>query len=526
MPEVVPRELLKPLKIKDNGALLPHFQKNITGGMDSYYTIPMNPAAPSNAIGGGKQLYFDLERDECGEINDLCLEFEVSCSTAEVELAPTPYWFERIVIEASKGSGDILKTIWPEEFFIWNQITQSDEARQRWAKLSNYKLVSLKQDGLSEKLAVGENNKFKVGETKKIYLQLPALFLHLDALDMKQIRSDLRIRMEMANSTSCVISGDASNLSLDNVKLFVRSFNEESYDNARRQTRQNKNKHKYVYTDCERLQINDKTLTASTTTRIPLDSFVGKAGMIAVYIKPSTNPVASDKSIYDYQNVGPSATFDVTNSAGQSLLGNGTAINEEQLNNIFSSETGNPHLDGLYVIPFCEDIKKTLLGVVNGVFDFVSVHDYLEITFDSAPTSEVHTITQNAVSSAGTYRYAFEKCGISDQELDYNSNASAIKTVLDATPELKERNITVTAGGDLTSATQTITFNAGSGKVSEELGKITILGNGTSKVNNTAVTTQGKKGWTTGSGYQITVLMYKFKCLHVDTKGNITCKEM
>ena len=236
MPVVVPRDAMKPMRVSDDGAVLPAFQKQITGGMDSYYTIPMNPAPPSNSIGTGKQLYFDLERDECSEINDMCFEFEISCTTADVELAPTPYMFERIVIEAAKGSGDILKTIWPEEFFIWNQITLDEESRDKWAKMSNWKINKLNQDGVSEQIAIGENNKFRVGKTKKIYLPLPALFLHLDSIDMKQIRSDLRFRFEMATSANCVVSGSASNLSLDNVNLFVRSFNEESYDNARRQT--------------------------------------------------------------------------------------------------------------------------------------------------------------------------------------------------------------------------------------------------------------------------------------------------
>lgn len=525
MPVVVPRDVLKPPKVGDNGALLPAFQKNITGGMDSYYTIPMNPAPPSNSIGSGRQLYFDLERDECSEINDMCIEFEVTCSTADVELAPTPYWFERIVIEASKGSGDILKTIWPEEFFVWNQITMDEETRDRWAKLSNWSVSKLNQDGTSERISLSENNKFRAGTTRKIYLQLPALFLHLDAIDMKQIRSDLRIRMEMASDV--VVSGSVANLSLDNVRLFVRSFNEESYDNARRQTRQQKNKHKYIYNDVERLQINDKTLNAGATVRLPLDSFVGKSGMLAVFIKPSTNPSASDKSLFNFQNIGPNSTFDITNSAGQSLLGNGTAIPEEQLNNLFCAQTQNPHLNGVYIIPFCEDIKKNMLGVCNGVMDFVAVHDYLEITFDDAPTSEVHTVSIGTTASAGTYRLAFENGIMDTSELDYNASTTDIQNALAAMPKCAELDLTATVSNSLDSSTsQTFTFNTNSGKVSEELGKLTYIGNGIPKVSSSSVTTYGEKGFTSGSNYQVTILMYKFKSLTIDTKGNITCKEM
>ena len=526
MPIVVPRDALQPPKVKDDEGLLPIFQKNITGGMDSYFTIPMTPSPSSDAIGSGKNIYFDLERDECGQIDDVCIRLKVSCSNADVELVPPPFWFTSIKIESSKGSGDILKTIYPEEFFLWNQITQDEESRDRWSKLSNWSVNKLKEDGTSEKIWVSEKTKFKAGETdREIYLQIPALFFHLDAIDMKHIRSDLRIRFEMASDV--VVSGDINNVSLTNVHLLVRSFNEESYDNARRQTRQVKNKHVYVYNDCERIQVSDKTYTAGQSVRIPMDQFVGKCGAIVCYLKPSTNPSASDKSLFNYQNLGTDATFDITNSAGQSLLGNGTAITAEQLNNVFCNHTSNPHLDGMYVIPFCEDLKKTMLGVPNGIFDFAGLHDYLEITFGSAPVQEVQEVSIGTTATSGTYRLAFENGVIDTGELDYNASTTDIQNALAAIPAVKDLNITCTVDNALDeSTTQSFTFNANSGKVSEELGKLTYIGNGIPKVSSTTVSTYGNKGFTTGSDYELTILMYKFKKLIVDTKGNLTCKEL
>ena len=332
------------------------------------------------------------------------------------------------------------------------------------------------------------------------------------------------MRLEWSNDI--VISGDRTNLSLDNLNLIIRNFAEENFDHNHRVDQQIKNNHKYYYLDCERLQYNDKTLTAGSTTKFALDQFVGKCPFLIVVIKNSSSPQASDKSQIDYVEVGDDATFDITNPSSQSLLGQGTALKESQIYQIFKQQTGNPHLKGVYLIPFCENVKKSMAGVVNGFFDFVGLKDYLEIKMGNAPTSEVHTITQNAVSSAGTYRYCFANGGaISDQELDYNSNAAAIKSALESMPQLAERNITVTAGGDLTSATQTITFSSNAGRVADELGKISIIGNGTSKVNNTAVSTVGKRGFTTGSNYQVEIFMYKFKCLKVHKNGHITCED-
>ena len=164
---------------------------------------------------------------------------------------------------------------------------------------------------------------------------------------------------------------------------------------------------------------------------------------------------------------------------------------------------------------------------MNGIFDFYGLRDYLEITFDSAPTQEVHTIDLASLGVTGSYRYAFENGIISDQELDYDDTASDIKTVIDAIPQLAERDISVTVNNGIDgTTTQTITYNANSGRGVDELGKITILPNGTPKVNSTSVSTYGSNGFTSGSGYQVEIFMYKYKCLVVDEKGNLTTKDL
>ena len=180
------------------------------------------------------------------------------------------------------------------------------------------------------------------------------------------------------------------------------------------------------------------------------------------------------------------------------------------------------------MINFSNDVKQSLAGKVNGFFEFVGLRDYLEITFDSAPVQEVHTVDLGSTSAVGTYRYAFENGVISDQELSFDADASAIQSAIDALPQLVERNITTTVndGIDVTTS-QTVTFSSNAGKVSHDLGKITILGNGiTGKVNGTTVSTVGQKGWNSGSDYTVEIHMYKFKCLEVAKNGKLTCKDL
>ena len=111
-----------------------------------------------------------------------------------------------------------------------------------------------------EKFFDNEQTKFRAGETKEIYLQIPASFLHLNSFDFKHIRADVRLRMELASNI--VIDGDVSNLSLDDVSLLVSSFREESYDDQEKKQLQKQYANGYIYLDAERLQINDKTLSS------------------------------------------------------------------------------------------------------------------------------------------------------------------------------------------------------------------------------------------------------------------------
>ena len=405
---------------------------------------------------------------------------------------------------------------------LWHFMTESRESREKSSKLCNYHITKNKD---SEKFWVSDNTKFVAGETREVYLQIPALFLHLNAIDMRHIRQDFRFRLEFSND--CVISGSSANLSLDNLDVVIKSFAEESYDYTHRMGRIKGNKHKYLYCDHERLIYNDKTLTAGATTKFALDQFVGKCPFIIVVIKPNNSPVASDKSLIDFVEIGPDGTFDVTNSSSQSLFGNGTAVKQDYMYDMWTKQTGNPHLVGVYLIPFCESVKKSLAGNVNGFFEFVGLKDYLEITFDQTPTSEIHTINLESLGVTGSYRYAFENGAISDQELDYNDSIVDIDAVIEAMPQLKERNITVSVNGGINSTTtQSITYNSRAGSVSEELGKLTILGNGIPKVTSTTLTTKGKKGFSSGSNYQVEIHMYKFKCLEVAKNGHLTCQDM
>jgi hypothetical protein len=510
-------------KVHERGALLPLHQAQMTGGMDGTITLPSTPAISSSILGSGNTYYYDLEPDEVGRIDDLCFRFRITCSTSDVECLPPEQWFNRIVLECEKGSGDEVIHIYPENMVFWHWLTENRESREKSSKLCNYGRTEIKSESC-EKYWINEQTKFKAGETRDIYLQIPALFLHLNALDMKHTRNDFRFRLEFSNDI--VVSGDRTNLSVDSLDLVVQTFSEENYDHTHRMSRQRKNKHKYIYLDHEILSYNNYNLSAGQTQKFALDQFVGKCPFLFVIVKPNNSPVASDKSKINYVDLGNS-TLDITNSSSQSLLGNGTAITAQYVNDQFTKQTGNPHLKGAYLINFAQSVKSSVAGKISGFFEFVGLRDYLEITFDTAPVQEVHTVNLASLGTTGSYRYAYENGAISDQEVSYDDVAADLKVAIDAMPQLKERDISVSVNGGIDdTTTQTITYNNLSGKVSQELGKITILGNNIPKVNSTTVSTVHQPGFVSGSNYTVEIHMYKFKCLEVAKNGRITCKDM
>ena len=333
-----------------------------------------------------------------------------------------------------------------------------------------------------------------------------------------------------------VVSGTASNLSLENVNFVVRSVDEDRFDIEARDKVQKNYDQKYVYLDCERTIYNDKTLTAAKETRYDLSSFNGKAAFLMVCIKNSTQ-AASDKTLYDYYEVGPDATFDIQNSAGASQLSNGSPVSEEYIKRYFVNELHNDCPKGLYFIPFCEDIRKAIAGsLIGGFNEFVGQKDYLALTFGSAGQAEVHTIARaNGANTAGYYRVVTTKSGINDSDLAYNATTTNIQDAIKSLPSIADRNYSVTINTALNAATKnvTATFDTNrDGPVSKEVGVVSILpttlnASGTNDyVSSSTVTTRGRRGWNSGSSYSTEIYMFKFRELTVDKHGNLTVRDL
>ena len=528
MPKVVSRVETSHGKVSDGEKRsVPVFQSFATIGHKEWFTIPIQPTAPTNAFSSAPTtIYYDIEPHDAKEVKDLCIRLTLSASGGDVRIVGAPFLFDTITLISNKGSGDNLVKLYAENIIAWCMLTMNDEEQQQWSKLMNFSLADSKSRNL-KKYWYNESNYIRDGETRQIYMPLPLNFVKMSALDLSHLKNPLRLRFECSNDV--VIDGSVNNLSLDNIELLVCGHQESAFDMHAREARNKRANHAYNFLDVERITINDRTLNASTKTDFFLDQLTSKVAFFLVCIKGNTNPANSDDTLFDYLEIGKNGTFDIESSSGRSEYCNGNPVSQTVLYHHLQEQLQSKPFAGMYIIPFCEDIKKSIiLGNINGFKQMTGAKEKLSIVFDSAPTSEVQTISIGTTATAGTYRYAFENFAFSDQEVDYNDSTSDLLSAINAIPYLQERNYTASsvANNINTSASHAVTFTNTNGNISNEVGKITIVGNGIPKVNSTSVTTYGDDGWASGSNYEVSIYAYKWAKFCVDNDGELKVEQL
>lgn len=465
--KVIPRDPLPMSNV--GGHEIPSHQAHATIGRNEWQTISIQPAASTSAIANAQTIYFDLEKDDCSRIEDIMFRFKISCANAAVTLPSSAYWFDRVIVYAQRGQDEIAR-FYPENVIAFLAMTQNKDQLKYWSKLMNFNLTEFNSEG-SLKFWYSDKNVIQVGESKDVYLPIPVSFFKFGAIDPQHLHSALRFEIQFASNLA--ISGSIANISLDAVHLVVRTHQEDEMDRRAKLQHAQRIDHKYHYLDPVILSYNDKTLTASNKTTFALDSFVGKSPFLIFVIKGSTTPNVADKSDLHFKELGQYATIDLENSSGQSLLSAGNPIRQEVLYQTFTEDTSNPYIKGMYYLTFTDNIKLANAGVLNSWHQFNGQKDNLAITFDAAPTQEVHTITLNNLANDGG-RYKLSVQGEMSSDLAHNTSAANIKAAIEGLRPIKERNYSVTSSGTA-EATFTLTFGADNGRVNNEIGTVKLI---------------------------------------------------
>jgi len=533
MPQVVSRRKKLQPKVSHKNAHYPPHQVSATLGYDSVFTIPQSPAPPTAALRQNNQIYFDLESYECDVIEDICFRFRITNNdTSEAIMVPVPWLFQRVVIEFQKGTGDEAMYIYPPNWVLWYWTIYSQEQRDHWAELSNFDIKEYKSQGKSQRMWDGLCTRIGPGETKEIYIPIPCPFLHMSSIDMRHIIADLRFRLELSSD---IIAGGGTNLlELNDVHLIVSSTQEADFDKKERVSNARKNVNKYVYLDVERLTYNDKQLQSGSQTRYNLDQFVGKCAFLQFVILPSVAPNATDRSLYNFCEIGDFGTIDISNSAGRSIYGNGQPVREREIYQRFVQQTGNPYHRGMYTINFSDNMKRSFAGEVCGYHQFLGNNDYLEIIPGQPAVSHCTNLTLSAVPTQGFFLPGFERTDrqhTSGVPGHFGDEEAAILAQFNSLAQENKAYSVISVTGNWVDTSVTMCFDLKDGDVACELGNPVLLSKGMqdgSEVNigvTSVTTTRGVRGWENGQ-YTLQIFMYKYKELIVEKNGRLYCRDL
>jgi hypothetical protein len=513
-----PKDLIPYKNIRDprGGGRLPLIQSMAQINYDSFLTVFCLPTPPTTCLSNGSLINFDVDPNSFQMAENIVLRLNITCSNAAVTMVPSPWWFRTIKIRTNKGAGDYVKTWYPVES-AWALSMEPPHIRDFYEREGMIRFIELK-----EELACCYAPPLNAGETRDVYIYLSPSFLEMNSWHGQHILQTIRFELEFNNDF--VISGTATNITVNNISLLVRQHEMPESEQKEWIGDFKGNRHFYQYLDTMRLTDNGRTLTASSLTQYDLQTFIGKIPFLMVTVLPSTTPSASTHSSYRPVSVGESATWELYSPSQEPLLGKGNTITTSYLRREYFRLTGCKPLRNFYIFPFTDDIKSSWQGVASNYRAFTGAKETLGLTFGSAGTGEIHTWTNNGAATAGIWHVYWG--GEYLARMVYNRPADDAESDIEASDYFTALgyNIEISAALNANGA-KTVTFDAKDGWPSRDRCNqpLTLVGQALNDTDATCVITRrGIPGFVTGSGYQTEIYAFYFRRLEIDTRGVIT----
>ena len=529
MPVVETRYNAKHDKVVHDGCYFPTHSVIALTSKPSVFTVPIQPAASPNAFQNRNTIIFDLETAEVECVERAYFKFQLSTIASTLELAPVFEWFEDILIEESKGVGEELARIYPMTQWMYFWSCMCEEQRESCARNGAFKLVQ-NSKGEVEIQRDRVRGRLVAGQPKEFYLPIPVNFMNNGSIDMRHIINDLRIRLRVASSNNVVVSGNSSDLRVDDIELIVDSVEQLPFDEEHSMKHMRTKDHGFVFLDTEVLTYNDKTLNANAKLRHDLDAFVGKAAFIAMVIKNSTNPTGEDR--YRYADPTDSARIDLESSAGVSLYGEGTPVDIRHIKHCLTHKMAKRYIKGITVLDFSDvGIKQAFEGTVGGYHQFVGNKIYFSVEFPSPPVAEVQELFVDTVSGvADGGGVGFEVDGESSIQASASNSPSDYATFINGTEKMLDKGYTVSVNQNFAAGNSIqLTFSPAGEIDLNTVVKVNsnLTSAGTSKYyTGTTKVTEGQDGWTSGSNYQTELYLFKFRELKITSDGKLLVRDM
>ncbi|ETO03053.1 hypothetical protein RFI_34358 [Reticulomyxa filosa] len=335
---------------------MPLIQTSAQIQKENYITVYMNPSPATTCMSNGTLSWFDLQPRIAQNVKTFDLRLNITCSNAKYE-----------------DHGMI-------KFYEYKE---------------HYRFVY--------------PNPLEVNETRDVYIPIPTSYWDIGAIHFQHMSQDIRIEFEF--DSDFVISGTATNITVNNIAAVINQFDLTGDEQEMWLRDFQSTTHYYNYLDCIRVTDNSKTMTQSAKTNFDVQNFIAKSPFLL------TIGLGGD-----------GATVEMENPSNEPLLGKGNAPKWEYLEKRFVELTGKKPIRGFYIINFTQSIYDSYNGVIKGFYPFAGVKDTLAITFGGASIQETSTLTPDAAPTAGRFHVMFD-----GQELGtvaYNANAATLAAAI------------------------------------------------------------------------------------------------
>lgn len=456
----------------------------------------------------GKDVEFRPKHEQMEMLDSHVFEFTLSETggSNDVEVCPVQFFVKEIESKKNNGNVKAVRTYPEANYFIsCGGFTESKQS-------TTYK----KQMGLNDEYWT--DGTIKAGSTRKFYLRFWESEDEFINTYVKKDKGYTQITLTLADS---VKSGGSGTVGISDIRLISKEIRIPPKIRAGVDQPNRLQERRTLW--WHEVRETAQVLTASTETEIDLNKIKGDCPFLLLAIRDQ-NYSATNSTNHQFHALGDGALINVK-SYDKELLSLGSDMPIEYLqHNIWSEHLDTAKFAGrnLYLIPFCRSVKLAIQGSKNGYHRFDgSRKNVLHIKPGAAGTSQVQTINlNNAANDGGYYQLSF-KGDITDA-LAYNANAAAIKAALEALPSFKNypgKPLTVTASGAATTDF-TLTFDSEAVPPTDLVQLIpTSLNDGTvADYASTAITTEGKQGWTTAT---VDLRVYAPIFRKIDRKGGV-----
>lgn len=372
----------------------------------------MTPAPNTQALEQTAYFSFILENKTGGVIKDASLRFSLQferkngqpygpgCKNA---VQPVTQWFERIEWidrmtgeEIARYHGDVLH-------MLFNTQSQED--------------LKAVEDMVNIDRCTGRTTGRQYRQNEIVYFYLPLLYHWWDDLDIDlgALQSDIEIRFYPRGTVFVEDQAALGDAGFKANLLELRMIQESAmYPGGFRVDLRNKKRSEgqiQNYVDFQQYIDFGRYFVPGQEYTIDLDQFHNDSAALFFLLRksgaqrdaaglpvllPSGQPQVIDpykgKQLYKFESLGEQGTIDHENVQGRSLFGDGTPVDELFFRRRYPTELFNndyAKANSVYVVPFSNDLKGVLDGVIDGFHRFRGDRERLRIRTGPAPVPSV-----------------------------------------------------------------------------------------------------------------------------------------